>query len=109
MQCATGLSNCSVNLADLDEFVGRVEGFPDDTFDLVIVDGQDSATMDRVDCVVSAAPKVKPRGHLVLDDSDNRRYAAVDGILQDWPARRFSGMKPYPLVATETSIYRRPG
>jgi predicted O-methyltransferase YrrM len=103
------LDNCELIRAGADDFPAVIERFSDEAFDLVIVDGQDTAATTRVDCIIASASKVAPGGHLLLDDSDNRRYAAVDDILRGWAARRFSGMKRYPLVATETSIYRRPG
>ena len=88
-----------------DDFATTITAFPDESFDLVLVDGQD----ERVGCVESAAPKLKRGGLLVLDDSDRPEYRRVDRVLESWPRRVFIGLKPYPLTASETAIYRRPG
>src|SRR5216683_1716714 len=83
---------------------GSITAFPDESFDLVLVDGRD----ERVACVESAAPKLRRGGLLVLDDRDHPAYRRVDRVLESWPRRVFIGLKPYPLTASETAIYRRP-
>ena len=49
---------------------------------------------------------VKPGGYLLLDDSD--RYVTAADLLPGWPTEHFVGVKPRPLIATSTSLYRRP-
>ncbi len=44
----------------------------------------------------------------LLDDWDHPAYRRVDRVLDNWPRRVFIGLKPYPLTASETAIYRRP-
>jgi predicted O-methyltransferase YrrM len=102
---ARGLDNCLLLMVGRDDFATTITAFPDESFDLVLVDGQD----ERVGCVESAAPKLKRGGLLVLDDSDRPEYRRVDRVLESWPRRVFIGLKPYPLTASETAIYRRPG
>lgn len=100
--------NCDLRLVDLKAFPKCMEGCEDDTFDLVIVDGSEEGEGDRLSCVASSAPKVKQGGYLVLDDCDQAAYRGADALLVRWAVRRFVGVKPYPLMAVETSIYQRP-
>src|SRR6266852_4781627 len=86
------------------DFATAITAFPDESFDLVVVDGRD----ERVACVESAVPKLRRGGLLVLDDWDHPAYRRVDRVLESWPRRVFIGLKPYPLTALETAIYRRP-
>jgi hypothetical protein len=87
-------------------FAREVRSLPDRAFDLVVVDCEASA--DRVACTVAATEKVRPGGFLLLDDSDRREYLPVEEVLAGWPVRRFAGLKDQALVASETSLYRRP-
>lgn len=100
-----GLSHATVEYTSGDYMVERVRRLPAQTIDVVIVDC-DSAS--RLDCVVAARDKVRPGGYLVLDDSDREEWRGADAVLAGWHVERFTGMKPTPLVATETSIFRRP-
>jgi hypothetical protein len=88
------------------DFARAVRSLPDQSLDLVVVDC--AASADRVACTTAAATKVRPGGFLLLDDSDRREYVPVEGVLADWPVRRFAGLKDQALVASETSLYRRP-
>jgi SAM-dependent methyltransferase len=105
---SSGATNSDLRLTPIAAFPSAVWEMPDGSFDLIVVDGNDSDTTDRVDCVRCAISKLRPGGLLVLDDSDNPRYRAVDDLLGKWVVRRFRGMKPYPLVATETTVFRQP-
>jgi hypothetical protein len=100
--------NCDARLVDLKAFAKCVEGFENETFDLVIVDGSEEADGNRLICIQASAPKVKQGGYLVLDDSDRAAYREADRLLKGWTVRRFVGVKPCPLTAVETSVYRRP-
>jgi len=102
------ISNCDLRLLDLKTFPKCIEGFENDVFDLVIVDGSEEVQGDRLGCVAVSTPKVKQGGYLVLDDSDQAAYRGVETLLAGWAVRRFAGVKPFPLMATETSIYERP-
>jgi SAM-dependent methyltransferase len=84
-------------------------GLPPGSFDVVIVDNDDRPTFTRNDAVAIARDLVRPGGLLVLDDSDHPRWAPANEALGDWEVQRFVGMKPWPLMATETAVFRRPG
>jgi predicted O-methyltransferase YrrM len=100
--------NWDLRLRPISDFPSAVRELPDETLDLVVVDGDDGDDTDRVDCIRASLSKVRPGGLLVLDDSDNPRYRDADDLLRGWDVRRFRGMKSQPLVATETSVFRRP-
>lgn len=54
-------------------------GFDDETFDLVIVDGR-----DRVECFLAAVRLVKPGGWIMLDDASRERYREAWESVADW-------------------------
>ena len=60
-------------------------------FDLVLVDGR-----ARLGCVVSALPKLRPEGVLLLDNSEREDAIEACALLADsgWSARHFSGPGP---------------
>jgi predicted O-methyltransferase YrrM len=103
---AQRLRNAQLEVLEPSEFVDAIARLPDESMDIVLVDCAQIA--DRVACAAAAARKVRPGGYLVFDDSDRREYQQVDEVLDNWSVKRFCGLKPVPLVATETSIYRRP-
>lgn len=72
------------------EFLNYVQAilrYPDNFFDLVVVDGR-----ERAACLLIALPKVKPSGLLILDDSQRERYRpAMQKVEQlGWEAISFS-------------------
>ena len=94
-----------------------IDAEPDQSFDLVVVDGQ-----ARRDCMLAAAPKVKPGGMLLLDDSQwsdtappgrerhrlRAPYADLPEHLRGWSVRHLRGLKPGTWLAVQTSIWIRP-
>lgn len=93
-------------------------GERDDSFDLVIVDGQ-----ARRDCIVAAAAKVKPGGMLLLDDSqwsdtrppprrDRQKlregYADLPAMLSGWPMHHLRGIKPGTWLPVQTTVWIKP-
>jgi Methyltransferase domain len=80
---------------------------PDGAFDLVLVDGR-----ARLGCVVSALPKLRPDGVLLLDNSEREDATEACALLSSsgWSARHFSGPGPcsrWP-VFWRTSAFSRP-
>lgn len=60
------LTNVAVWLRpDESGYVSAIDGFQDETFDLVVVDGVSNW---RADCSNRAIPKLKPAGYLMVDD-----------------------------------------
>jgi predicted O-methyltransferase YrrM len=103
-----GLSNVDLRLRDVEEFPREVEGVPEGSFDLVVVDFLEAPTVTRIDCLRPAMKRVRPGGYLLLDDSDRPGYAPAFELLADWRFRRFTGVKDEWPEACETGIFRRP-
>ncbi|MDX6254073.1 MAG: hypothetical protein QOJ11_407 [Frankiales bacterium] len=86
-----------------DAYVAAIDAVPDASIDLVIVDGR-----ARVECVDRAVEKVKPRGLLLLDDTNRRRYAAAYRRLGGWERHDFAGVKSGQVRPAQTSVWVRP-
>jgi hypothetical protein len=99
----TGTIGSGAESGYFDDYVAAVDRYPDETFDLVIVDGR-----ARVDCARRAMAKVKPGGMLLLDDSDRPRYRPAAHALAGWPVTSFRGLKAGENVPATTSVWRRP-
>jgi len=78
-----------------------IDDFPNDFFDLVIVDSAES----RIECAIAAVSKIKKGGYLLFDDTDKLEYQNIE-FLKSWNVMRFVGMKPTPLTCVETSIFQ---
>jgi len=85
-----------------DDYVAAIDGEPDGSLDLVIVDGR-----ARVECARRAVQKVRPGGLLLLDDTGRDRYRLAVDLLADWERHVFAGLKPGHIPAAETSVWRR--
>ena len=55
------------------------EEFPDNFFDIIIVDGR-----DRVKCVEASIRVLKPGGILMLNDAQTDKYKSVPKLLNNW-------------------------
>ena len=87
---------------DYAEYVAAVEEYPDDSLDVVVVDGR-----ERARCATAATRKVRPGGLLVVDDVDRERYhAAIDAI--GWPRRDVVGFAPAKPSLAYTAVLTRP-
>ena len=85
-----------------DDYIAVIDEFPDDSFDVVLVDG-----MCRAACFQRALPKVRPGGLLVIDDTDIPPFRSMGKFVSDWEKTSFAGFK----VSTdlrETTFFRRP-
>lgn len=85
-----------------EDYVKSISAFPDETFDLVAVDGR-----ARPSCILHALDKVRCGGHLMLDNSERSRYQAGTALLADWEQTHFFGPGPYVREFWQTSIYRK--
>lgn len=104
-----GPERCELRLAALRDFPAVAAQFAPDSFDLVIVDGNDGDGVTRNDCAAAAKALIKPGGYVVVDDSDVREYQPMlDEVFRGWQSERFIGIKQVPLMAVETTILRRP-
>lgn len=86
-------------------YVSQIDEFPDQTFDMVIVDGR-----ARPSCLKHSFPKVKVGGLLVLDNSDREYYLrGTRPLLNGFLEHRFRGMGPgSPLyLQTQTTVFEK--
>lgn len=75
-----GIQNVELVLRELDRgYVEYIDRFPDEFFDLIMVDGR-----RRSDCLGHAIPKLKCGGALVLDNSERAQYQKAMGPLEHW-------------------------
>lgn len=73
-------------------------------FDLVLVDG-----FARASCLAHAAPKVKPGGWLVLDNTDRDYYLARTApLFEGWERVDFYGYGPILAYPWKCTMFRRP-
>lgn len=87
-----------------ERYVKAIDAYPDRSFDLVLVDGR-----ARASCVARAIPKVKPGGHLLLDNSERRGYAGALELLQSYPRIDHFGIVPWNLETYQTSVWQIAG
>ena len=69
---------------EFNDYVRRVDGYPEGFFDCIAVDGR-----ERVGCVAHAVPKVAENGFVILDDSHRPHYREIFDILSDWEAHTY--------------------
>lgn len=86
-----------------DDYVAAIDEFADESFDVVIVDG-----ICRAACLRRGAPKVRPGGVIVLDDSDMGHYRGLKKSLPGWKTVSHAGFKPTGDLR-ETTFFHRPG
>lgn len=104
-----GLGNVDLRLREVERLPEEVSEFPDDSFDLVVVDFLEAPAVTRIDALRRAMKKVRPGGLLLLDDSDRPGYREAHELLAGWRERRFTGVKDEWPEACETAIFERPG
>jgi predicted O-methyltransferase YrrM len=97
----SGQSSCSV-------LTGDIEVLWDSTseelasFDLVVVDHNESAGFTRIDVLKRL---VAYPGYVCLDNSDRSRYSAAESIMKNHRPIRSKGMLRSPFQASETTLF----
>jgi hypothetical protein len=89
-------------------YVQGVLDYPDRAFDVILVDGR-----ARFGCLVTALPKLKDDGALILDDSEREDAAQSVALLEGrgWTARHFDGPGPrsvWPVFSRTSAFFRPP-
>ena len=85
-----------------EDYVSRIDSYPDASFDLVIVDGA-----SRAACIKHALSKVRPGGYLMLDNAECQRYhTAIDPLLRTMQLRVFRGTGPARPEFWETTVWQ---
>jgi hypothetical protein len=87
-----------------ESYARAIDGYPDESFDLVLVDGR-----AREGCAQHARPKVRPGGYLIFDNSERDTYACVHRAMAKWPRREFRGPGPYVLGYWSTTVWHKAG
>lgn len=88
---------------DFKNYVTTIDAYPDDHFDLILIDGR-----ARPACIRHARSKVRIGGHVVLDNSDLPHYSPATLLLDD-VYRRMDCPGPIPYLQTfiRTTAWRR--
>jgi len=86
-----------------DSYAAEIDGEPDASLDLVIVDGR-----ARIQCARRAMTKVKPDGLLLFDDTNFAEFRPAVSLFQGWERHVFAGLKPGQRGPAQTSVWRRP-
>lgn len=85
------------------EYVSQIDEFPNDYFDVVIIDGR-----ARPSCIVHSLDKVRPGGMIVFDNADRRYYFEhISNLFEGYDVQRFYGVCPSALIMTQTNIYMK--
>jgi predicted O-methyltransferase YrrM len=103
-----GLGNVELRELAVEQLPRAIAKLSEASFDLVVVDFLEAATVTRTDAVKPAMKTVRPGGLLLLDDSDRPGYAEAYELLAGWKERRFAGVKDEWPEACETTIFRKP-
>jgi hypothetical protein len=91
---------CSYQGLCFEKYVKTIDGYPDQSFDLVMVDGR-----ARMACIEGAVAKVKPGGAILLDNSERPGYAHAKELLANAVGLDFFGVCPWNLDVSQTSVY----
>jgi hypothetical protein len=84
-------------------YAAEIDSFPDGSLDLVLVDGR-----ARPSCLAHAAPKVRPGGLLILDNSDRAYYTSLNAAaLANYRPIVFAGAIPLVPSFSQTTVYVR--
>jgi hypothetical protein len=84
-----------------DDYVAAIDQLDDGSLDVVIVDG-----MSRLACVRRAAPKLRPGGLLVVDDTDMGCFKPARKLLPGWRVVRHTGFKPTRELRETTFLHK---
>lgn len=95
------------------KYVQKILEYPDESFDLILVDGK-----ARPSCLITALPKVRRGGYILLDNTDHKKYwEAMRMVPGNYKRTEFSGWgrkdptmagsKRLELMNWEATIWRR--
>lgn len=86
----------------LEQYVKKVDAYPDTFFDVVIVDGR-----ARPGCIKHAISKIKDGGYLLLDNSERLIYQTGWSLAEGWENFKIWGPGPYNSYPWETRVWRK--
>lgn len=82
-------------------YVKTIDNYPDRSFDLVTVDGR-----ARPSCALSALPKIKDGGWLMVDNMERSHYGIIRDLLAHYECIDFSGIVPYDVRPQRTTAWK---
>lgn len=85
---------------DFTKYVTMIDQFPDNYFDLVVVDGR-----SRSSCILRALKKVKRNGWILLDNSEREGYGSGKELLKKYDRHDFYGLVPSNVDLYQTSVW----
>lgn len=83
-----------------EKYVRNIDKCPDESLDLVIVDGR-----ARASCMAHSLKKIRTGGYLMLDDSERKRYQGAISTLTDYNRTDFFGFTPYTIRLRRTTVW----
>ena len=87
------------------EAIDFIDGLPDGSFDIVLIDSIPERVV-RGPALRAARPKLKPGGHMVLDNSDSPAHRDALAAMSDKTRTRYSGFTPMRLRVSQTSFWQ---
>ncbi|MHB8084679.1 MAG: O-methyltransferase [Dehalococcoidia bacterium] len=87
--------------ASFEKYVKFIGNYPDNYFDLVLVDGR-----SRPFCLTEAVRKIRPGGYLILDNSDRSHYQEAMNSLNAYKREDFIGFVPFDEHFARTTIWQ---
>jgi hypothetical protein len=94
----------SLNVSMGQKAVKLIDGLPDHSFDLSLVDS--TGHIPSAWCMPSIRRKLKPAGWMVLDNSDMPANWRAVGLMADRDREWYVGYSPMALKVSQTSFWR---
>lgn len=98
-------ASCDVGHVNFKKYVTTIDQYPDDYFDVVMVDGR-----SRPACLIHAATKIRTGGLLILDNAERTYYLGpkVQTALKNFSLLLCDrGASPYGWQFTQTNIWEK--
>ncbi|MDD4902660.1 MAG: hypothetical protein PHE24_06015 [Patescibacteria group bacterium] len=83
------------------KYIEKINDYPDDSFDLIIVDGR-----ARNGCISNLLPKIKNNGYVLLDNSERMEYEFGAGLLGRFEVKKFFSPGFYSKNSWEAKIWQ---
>ena len=89
--------------SNFNEYSDFIKKYEDNYFDVAIVDGK-----ARNECIIAAKSKIRPGGHIILDNSERKIYKTGIETLKGWARKDFYGPGPHNHYFSETTVFTKP-
>lgn len=89
---------------NFENYVKKIEDYPDNSFDIIVVDGR-----ARPSCILHSMQKLKNHGFLVVDNTERKYYLKPFGFKKlNWKIWHHYGPVPFTYNFSETTILQKP-